>query len=169
MTRATSKPNHLCYIGLGSNLDNPKQQVIEALAALVLIPNTELIKQSALYRSDPVGPPGQPDYINAVAAIRTLLEPEQLLDALQAIEQDHQRIRKIHWGPRTLDLDIILFGDQSIATERLTVPHPFAHERNFVLWPLAEIAPSGLQFPNGNTLTHLLVSNPLGTLEKISV
>ena len=169
MTLATNKPSHLCYIGLGSNLDNPKQQVIEALNALDKIPNTALLKHSSLYRSDPVGPPGQPDYINAVAALSTHLEPERLLDELQAIEQDHQRIRKIHWGPRTLDLDIILFGSQIIMTDRLTIPHPYAHERSFVLWPLAEIAPEDLQFPNGNTLTHLLVSNPLGTLEKISV
>ena len=157
-----------CFIGLGSNLNNPKQQVECALAALSAIPHSHLVAQSSLYRSDPVGPPGQPDYINAVAELETHLQPEQLLDHLQAIEQSHHRVREIHWGPRTLDLDIILFGKRHISTDRLSVPHPFATQRNFVLWPLAEVDPA-LFFPDGRSINDLLVACPLGTLEKISV
>lgn len=156
------------YIGLGSNLEDPMRQVSEALQELHDIAQTRVAGCSSLYRSDPVGPPGQPDYINAVAALDTELEPEQLLDALQAIEQAHQRVRKVHWGPRTLDLDILLFGNRIIASERLTVPHAWMLERGFVLWPLAEIAPD-LELPDGSLLSDHLAQCPLGTLEKISL
>ncbi|WP_417535004.1 2-amino-4-hydroxy-6-hydroxymethyldihydropteridine diphosphokinase [Marinobacterium stanieri] len=156
------------YIGLGSNLDNPLRQVQDALKELQQLPQTKLVAQSSVYRSDPVGPAGQPDYINAVAALETELAPELLLDALQAIEQAHQRVRKIHWGPRTLDLDILLYNNQVIETERLIVPHAWMLERNFVLWPLAEIAPE-LQLPDGSALQQHLDLCPLGTLEKISL
>ncbi len=156
------------YIALGSNLEDPRQQVTDALQELRAIPNTEMLAHSRLYRSDPVGPPGQPDYINAVACLETTLEAEQLLDALQAIEQAHDRVRKQHWGPRTLDLDILLFGDQLISTERLTVPHAFMSERSFVLYPLAEIAPE-LQLPEGTDLKQLLSQCPMGTLEPIAL
>ena len=165
MTRVTL--NH-CYVGLGSNLENPRQQVITALQELQQIAGTSLLSSSSLYRSDPVGPAGQPDYINAVALLETSLQPEALLDQLQSLEQQHQRVRKTHWGPRTLDLDIILFGNQFIQSARLTVPHPFATERNFVLWPLFELSPD-LIFPGDRSISDLLVACPLGTLEKISV
>ena len=157
-----------CYIGLGSNLDDPIQQVLTALSELNEIPNTTLVAHSSLYRSDPVGPAGQPDYINAVARLTTELSPIALLDRLQAIENDHQRVRKIRWGARTLDLDILLFGDQVIDNERLKVPHPYATERNFVLWPLKEVDPE-LSFPDSRSINDLLVACPVGTLEKISV
>jgi len=156
------------WIGLGSNLDDPRAQVSTALQELAQLPESSLVTHSSLYRSDPVGPPGQPDYINAVAALDTQLSPETLLDALQAIEQAHQRVRKIHWGPRTLDLDLLLYGNETIATPRLSVPHPFMTQRNFVLWPLAEIAPE-LILPDGRSLQALLLQCPLGTLEKISL
>ncbi len=156
------------YVGLGSNLDEPLQQVSKALRELTNIPDTRLSASSSLYRSDPVGPAGQPDYVNAVAALDTELAPEALLDALQAIEQAHQRVRKIHWGPRTLDLDILLYDNQVIETERLIVPHAWMLERNFVLWPLAEIAPD-LLLPDGSALQQYLANCPLGTLEKISL
>lgn len=156
------------WIGLGSNLDDPVAQVSSALDELRGLPGCTLAAQSSLYRSDPVGPAGQPDYINAVAALDTTLEPEALLDALQAIEQIHQRVRKIHWGPRTLDLDLLLYGDQVISTPRLTVPHAFMIERNFVLWPLAELAPE-LFLPDGRSLNDILEHCPMGTLEKISL
>lgn len=154
------------YIGLGSNLDAPQEQVRTALQELAQLDHCVLVHHSSLYRSDPVGPLGQPDYINAVAALDTALAPEQLLDALQAIEQSHQRVRKIHWGPRTLDLDILLYSDQVIDSERLTVPHAWMLERNFVLWPLAELVPD-LHLPDGSSLHGHLVQCPLGTLEKI--
>lgn len=160
------KAANKAIIGLGSNLEDPRLQVKTALTELDQIRDTKMIKASSLYRSDPVGPSGQPDYINAVALIETFLEPEQLLDELQEIEQNHQRKRLIHWGPRTLDLDIVLIDHQVIQSERLTVPHPYAFERNFVLWPLAEIDPD-IIFPDGRSINDLLVSCPLGTLEKI--
>ncbi|QJD71588.1 2-amino-4-hydroxy-6-hydroxymethyldihydropteridine diphosphokinase [Marinobacterium sp. LSUCC0821] len=157
----------ICYIGLGSNLEDPRQQVSDALKELQEISNTELLSHSLLYRSDPVGPPGQPDYINAVAKINTSLEPEELLDALQAIEQAHQRVRIEHWGPRTLDLDLLLYANDEIDTERLKVPHPFMTERSFVLYPLAEIEPN-LVLPKGDHLSDILVQCPMGTLEPIA-
>lgn len=155
------------YIGLGSNLDDPRQQVEQALHELAELPHCRVIAHSKLYRSDPVGPPGQPDYINAVALIECRLPPETLLDKLQALEQQHRRIRKQHWGPRTLDLDILLFGDQQIDNERLKVPHPYMGERSFVLYPLAEITPQ-LQLPNGQPLSQLLENCPIGTLEPVT-
>ena len=141
-------------IGLGANLDDPAQQIKDALSELDQLPNSQLVKQSSLYRSKPVGPQDQPDFVNAVAMLATKLEPIALLDALQDLEQKHGRIRKRHWGERTLDLDIILYGDQTLSTERLTVPHAFAQERSFVMFPLLEIAP-GLQFPNGETVSKI--------------
>lgn len=157
----------ICYIGLGSNLEDPHRQVSDALLELREIPNTELLSHSLLYRSDPVGPPGQPDYINAVAKLDTRLEPEALLDALQAIEQAHQRVRIEHWGPRTLDLDLLLYGNDQLDTARLKVPHPFMTERSFVLYPLAEIEPN-LVLPKGDQLSDILLQCPMGTLEPIA-
>ena len=155
-----------CFIGLGSNLEDPISQVSDALKELAHIPNTRVINQSRLYRSDPVGPAGQPDYINAVAELHTELSPIELLDALQSIEQAHQRRRLVRWGPRTLDLDILLVDRELIVTERLTVPHPYMHEREFVLYPLAEIAPD-LLLPNGESLSTLLARCPMGTLQPV--
>ena len=145
----------LVYIGLGANLDQPQQQLEQAFIELAQIPNSTLVAQSSLYRSKPVGPQDQPDYVNAVALLDTQLTPLALLDVLQQLELDHGRIRKRHWGERTLDLDIILIDDCVINSERLTVPHPFAHQRSFVLYPLSEINPK-LVFPNGKALEQLL-------------
>lgn len=156
----------LCYVGLGSNLEDPRSQVSSALEELAALPNCRAHASSHLYRSDPVGPPGQPDYINAVACFETTLEPLALLDALQAIEQAHQRVRIQHWGPRTLDLDLLLYGEQTIQNERLTVPHAFMTERSFVLYPLAELAPH-IALPDGTRVAELLKSCPIGTLEAI--
>ncbi|TCK04981.1 2-amino-4-hydroxy-6-hydroxymethyldihydropteridine diphosphokinase [Marinobacterium mangrovicola] len=157
-----------CYIGLGSNLEDPQAQVRTALEQLTSLPDTELVAASSLYRSDPVGPQDQPDFVNAVAELNTRLAPEALLDELQAIEQAHRRVRERHWGPRTLDLDILLYAEQQIESERLVVPHRFMRERGFVLWPLAEIAPS-LILPDGTPLSKLLSLCPMGTLEKIGL
>jgi 2-amino-4-hydroxy-6-hydroxymethyldihydropteridine diphosphokinase len=155
-----------CYIGLGSNLDNPERHVTTAFEQLAEIGGCHLVTHSSLYRSDPVGPQDQPDFINAVAELHTSLEPETLLDQLQAIEQRHQRVRERHWGPRTLDLDLLLYGDRQIQTSRLTVPHPHIRERAFVLWPLAEIA-ADLSLPGGTTLSQWLALCPMGTLEQM--
>src|SRR3954464_10658262 len=120
----------LAYIGIGSNLDDPYAQVTQAFAELGKMPSTSLLKRSAIYRSRAVGPGDQPDYINAAALLETQLTPLALLDALQAIEHMHKRVRIEHWGPRTLDLDILLLDGQTIASERLTVPHPFLAQRS---------------------------------------
>ncbi|MFY0678861.1 MAG: 2-amino-4-hydroxy-6-hydroxymethyldihydropteridine diphosphokinase [Neptuniibacter sp.] len=155
-----------CYIGLGSNLEDPVWQVQTALQELSKLNQCSLVRASSLYRSAPVGPQDQPDFINAVVALDTTLEAHILLDQLQALEQSHRRVRERHWGPRTLDLDLLLYGSEQISTERLTVPHAFMHERGFVLSPLHEISPE-LIFPNGTLLSQLLVACPMGTLAKI--
>lgn len=157
-----------CYIGIGSNLEQPVKQVTQALEELQSLPNTQVVTASRLYRSDPLGPVDQPRYINAVAAIDTLLKPEALLDQLQAIEAIHDRKRSVHWGPRTLDLDLLLYADQVIKTDRLTVPHIEIGNRAFVLYPLAEIAPS-LKFPNGRLISDYTKQCTLGTIEPIDI
>jgi 2-amino-4-hydroxy-6-hydroxymethyldihydropteridine diphosphokinase len=131
----------VAYIGIGANLGDARASVQQALAGLAQLPATELLRQSALYRSAPFEADGD-DYINAVAAISTALPPLQLLTALQAIEQAFGRQRPYFHAPRTLDLDLLLYGDQCIATPALTVPHPGITLRAFVLLPLLEIAPS---------------------------
>lgn len=155
------------YIGLGSNLDTPRQQLHSALEALARLPQSRLAGQSSLYASDPLGPADQPRYVNAVAALDTELQPWQLLDALQRIEQEQGRVRKAErWGPRTLDLDILLFGERRIDDERLTVPHYHMHARPFVLYPLAELAPE-LVLPDGRALRELLTACPFTGLERL--
>ncbi len=144
----------VAYVGLGSNLADPKQQVTLALQALAKLPETTFLKASSLYQSDPMGPSDQPDYINAVAALDTELSPITLLRELQALENQHQRVRQQHWGPRTLDLDLLLYADQTVALADLTVPHPGLNERNFVIVPLSEIA-SDLRLPDGQLLADL--------------
>ena len=146
----------LAYIGLGSNLDDPLAQVMRAIDELSALPQTQLVQCSAIYSSKPVGPE-QPDFINAVALLDTHLAPLALLDALQAIEQQHGRQRLVHWGARTLDLDLLLYGEQVINQPRLNVPHPGLQERAFVLVPLADIAPQ-LILPGGQPLATLLSS-----------
>lgn len=112
----------LAYIGLGSNLESPIEQVREALNELAMLPLSRLVVASSLYASRPVGPQDQPDFINAVAALETHLSPLALLDQLQALEQQHRRRRQRHWGPRTLDLDLLLYANDAIDTPRLRVP-----------------------------------------------
>lgn len=129
------------YIALGANLDDPVAQVRTGLAALAALPRTRLLACSSLYRTAPVGYADQPDFINAVAAVETTLNPRELLDQLLAIELKHGRVRKFANAPRTLDLDVLLYGDVELHEDGLTIPHPRLHERAFVLVPLAEIAP----------------------------
>ncbi len=155
------------YIGLGSNLEEPIQQVRTALKELDEIKLTRLVKHSSLYRSDPVGPPDQPDYINAVAEIETRLEAMPLLRALQVIEQDHRRIRLKRWGPRTLDLDLLIYADQKISDgPDLIVPHIMIAKRSFVLFPLAEIAPE-IQIPDLAPMADLLKNSSQKGLSKL--
>ncbi len=146
----------LAYIAIGSNLASPLEQVNAAVQALGDIPQTRVVALSSFYRTPPLGPQDQPDYLNAAIALETALSAEALLDNTQRIELQQGRVRKEErWGPRTLDLDIMLFGDAQIHTERLTVPHYDMKRRGFMLWPLFEIAP-GLTFPDGEHLSALL-------------
>lgn len=157
-------PAERCYIGLGANLVEPVAQLQAAVTALGQLPETELVQVSRFYSSKPMGPQDQPDYVNAVAALDTRLTPLALLHALQQIELAHGRQRKAErWGPRTLDLDILLFGVQQIDHPELTVPHYGMRLREFVLYPLAELAPD-LILPDGVALNSLLQQVPLNGL-----
>lgn len=156
----------LVYIGLGSNLDDPQTQIKTAIDDIARLDQTTLVQTSSLYKSPPMGPQDQPDYINAVVSVDTTLSAHILLDALQAIEQSHGRIRKRHWGERTLDLDILLCADKVIDDERLNVPHPGITERAFVLYPLAEIAPN-LSIPQRGNIQQLQKECPPDGLQKV--
>ena len=155
------------YIGMGSNLADPAEQLRSAVDALGQLPETELVGVSAFYQSDSLLP-GQPRYTNAVAVLDSALAPLDLLDALQAIENDQGRERLERWGPRTLDLDILLFGDRLIDEPRLKVPHYHMQERAFVLYPLAELAPEYLRLADGRDLADLLAACPFVGLERLS-
>lgn len=154
------------YIGLGSNLDAPQQQLRQALDALAALPESRWVGASALYSSESLLP-GQPRYTNAIAALDTALAPLALLDALQAIENDQGRERLERWGPRTLDLDIVLFGERVIDEPRLKVPHYHLQARAFVLYPLAELVPAGFVLADGRRLQALLEACPFEGLERL--
>ncbi len=141
----------IAYIGLGSNLDGPIQQVQQAIEELGELPETESLAHSSLYLTAPFGPPGQDDYINAVVKLHTALTPNVLLEQLLLIEQRHLRVRRVHWGPRTLDCDLLLYGDQVVDEPHLQVPHPHMTERPNVLIPLLEIEPNCC-LPSGRRL-----------------
>jgi 2-amino-4-hydroxy-6-hydroxymethyldihydropteridine diphosphokinase len=128
-------------IALGSNIDNPEAQVTRAFEEIAALPGTRVLARSRLHRTKPVGYANQPDFVNAMALVETSLAPRALLDALLAIEQRHGRVRTIPNGPRTLDLDIIVYGDRVIDEDGLKVPHPRARDRDFVMVPLREVWP----------------------------
>lgn len=142
MNQANAAPlaGERIFVGLGANLGDARATLEAALAALAALPDTRLMARSSYYRTAPVDA-GGPDYLNAVAELRSSLAPEALLDALQAIEQQHGRERPYRNAPRTLDLDLLLVGALRLDTPRLTLPHPRLHQRAFVLAPLAELAP----------------------------
>jgi 2-amino-4-hydroxy-6-hydroxymethyldihydropteridine diphosphokinase len=131
----------LAYVGVGSNLDEPVQQVERALLELDRLPHSRVVKRSSLYKSAPVGYADQPDFINAVAQLETGISADRLLSELQEIESRHGRQRSFANAPRSLDLDLLIFGNSELKTKALTLPHPRMHERAFVLKPLLEIAP----------------------------
>lgn len=147
----------LAFIGIGANLGEPQEQVHVAFGALATLPDTRLLATSSVYRSAPVGAAGQPDYFNAVASLETLLPPEDLLAGLLEIEGRYGRVRSFQNAPRTLDLDLLLYGRQQIHLPGLSVPHPRMHLRRFVLEPLAEIAPAA-EVPGRGTASRLLAA-----------
>ena len=149
MTRVTA------YVGLGSNLDHPREQVLAAFEELARLPQSRLVSRSGLYRSAPMGNQDQPEFVNAVGQIDTALEPPRLLAELQAIENRHGRERPFPDAARTLDLDLLLYGDAVISSACLTIPHPRMHQRAFVLRPLTEISPA-VSVPGRGTATQLL-------------
>lgn len=164
----TPKPA-TAYIGLGGNLDDPRALLASARQAIAALPGVRETAFSSFYRSAPMGPADQPDYVNAVMAVETTLPPHELLNALRRIEQSHGRVRTgLRWGPRTLDLDILLCGEEQIHDEALTVPHPGIAEREFVLYPLAEIAPPDLPVPGKGRLAELVAACPRRGLEIIA-
>ena len=153
------------YIGIGSNLSDPAEQVRKAVLAIAQINKAQITRVSSLYYSRPMGPQDQPDYINAVLALDSELDALSLLDELQSIENQAGRVRKENrWGARILDLDILLYGDQVIENDRLTVPHYGMKLREFVLLPLAEIAPD-LLLPDGDNISKLASGIPLNGLK----
>jgi 2-amino-4-hydroxy-6-hydroxymethyldihydropteridine diphosphokinase len=158
------------YIGIGSNLDSPVQHVQSAIGALGLLPDCFLAARSGLYRSAPLGPVNQPNFINAVAAIMTTLDAHDLLASLQDIENEHGRVRgSEHWGPRTLDLDLLVYGKLIQDEPQLILPHPGIRERNFVLLPFAEIAPD-VVIPGLESVAMLAskVNKSRPTIEKLA-
>ena len=128
-------------IALGSNIDDPERQVRTAFDELASLPETRLVAKSRLFRTTPVGYADQPDFVNACALVETALAPRALLDQLLALEKRHGRERTVRNGPRTLDLDIVIYGDKAVQEPGLTIPHPRAHERRFVLEPLVDVWP----------------------------
>jgi 2-amino-4-hydroxy-6-hydroxymethyldihydropteridine diphosphokinase len=161
MTNSRLPETELVYLGLGSNLQNPLQQILSARRAITAIAGVTEQAFSRLVSTPPMGPPDQPHYLNAVMAINTHLTALDLLHALQAIELDQGRVRQAQrWVARTLDVDILLYGQQVISTPELTVPHIGLHERAFVLYPLQDIAPD-LVIPGVGELAHLVEQCPL--------
>lgn len=159
MTSPDHPPSVMAYIGLGSNLADPCAQVLRAMDALAALPGCTLCFRSSLYATSPVGPVQQPDFVNAVVSLATTLTPHALLAALQGIERDQGRVRDgTRWGPRTLDLDLLVFGESQLALPGLVLPHPEIAGRAFVLVPLAEIAPAGLSIPGQGHLDGLLAA-----------
>lgn len=156
------------YVGLGSNLNGPLQQVSGAMAALSALPATRCLARSSLYRSPPLGEAAQPDYINAVVLLETGLPAHDLLRALQRIEEDQGRVRRAgeRWGPRTLDLDLLLYGEEHFDDPQLTVPHPELSRRDFVLYPMSEIDPD-LVIPGLGSLRECLQRCPRRGLQRV--
>lgn len=156
----------VCYIGLGANLNDPVQQLHSALHALAELPHSRLLRVSSFYTSQPQGPQDQPNYVNAVAEIDTALPPIELLDALQQQERQQGRIKVRHWGERCIDLDILLYGNLILHTERLTLPHAQLQKRSFVVEPLRELCPQ-LVLPDGTALAQVKPEF-IGALTKLS-
>lgn len=155
-------------VGIGSNLDDPVARVRAGMAALAQLPHTRLIVCSSLYRSAPVGLADQPDFINGVCMLETGLDARTLMTAMLGIEATHHRVRTLPGGPRTLDLDLLWYGDRICDEPGLTVPHPRLHERAFVLLPLAEIAPD-MRVPGRGLVVELIATLPPQRIERLEI
>lgn len=159
-----SQPDHEsdnvhAFIALGSNLEQPVKQLIHAISALDELPDTHVLRASQMYANPPMGPQDQPDYVNAVVLISTRLTPSALLEALKGLEQTAGRLSTRVWGARVLDLDILTYGEMTLNTPTLTIPHPGIAERRFVLAPWHEIAPD-TRLPDGRSIAELLPVAP---------
>ena len=161
MTGVLSAQNSLktiAYLGLGSNIGDRFDHLKEAVDRLNASDSIDVKACSSVYETDPVGGPAQPDYLNAVIGLETIYGAEDLLNRCLAVEREMGRKREVRWGPRTIDIDVLLYGDDPVATERLIVPHPHMHERAFVLSPLAEIAPETVHPVIGFSIRKLLAT-----------
>lgn len=148
---------NIVYIGLGSNIEQPYQQIKDAIIALDKLPETKVIKDSGYYKSRPMGPKDQPDYVNAVVELETTLDAAELLRHCQQIEKQQGRIRSRRWGERSIDLDILLYADQQIESAELTVPHPGILQRDFVYMPLLKLDPD-VAVPGAGVLKTVTLS-----------
>ena len=163
-----NNPLTLCFLGLGSNMGDSKRILLDAIESIDAFPHTHLIKQASLYLSKPLGPTVQACFWNTVVSIQTTLSPKHLLETCIALEKKNHRIRNDRWGPRTLDIDIILYGEDIIQTKDLKIPHPEVYKRDFVLTPLFEIAPN-LIFPDGVKLSECYLSAPRNIIKKVAM
>lgn len=150
----------IAYIGLGSNLDHPLEQLKQALVSINQMNLSQIERVSSFYHSRPWGKLDQPDFINAVAKITTELKPLDLLDELQSIEKQQKRVRTVRWGARTIDLDVLLYDKITLNLSRLVIPHPRMLQREFVVYPLYEIAPD-LRLPSGESLAAIKAELPI--------
>lgn len=154
----------MVFIALGANLGDPSAQANDAIAEIATLTSTQVLQTSPFYRSKPLGPQDQPDYLNAVLQIETQLSPLELLLSLQKIEKNLGRVRKSNrWGPRTLDLDILLYDNVILATDILTIPHYDMKNREFVLYPLFDIAPE-LRLPDNSRVSDLVKNVPMNNM-----
>ncbi len=164
----TRKQHSDAYVALGSNLEDPIRQIQSAYQKITELPGTHLLQRSSFYKSAPVGRINQPDFINAVAKINTILTPFELLDALLSIESQHGRVRESRNAPRTLDLDILLYGNLQLNDNKLIIPHPRMSQRAFVLYPLLEIEPK-CHIPGHGRIDQLITTCSSQIIERLNI
>ena len=157
----------VAYLGLGANQGDPRRQLQEAMTRLAATEEVEVLKSSSFYQTPPLGPPDQPWYVNAVVQVRTRLAPEELLRVLHRVEEDLGRVRQERWGPRLIDIDLLLYNGIILSGPDLCLPHPEMHKRSFVLVPLAEIAPQAWHPVLEQTASELLAKLNLKDLESV--
>ncbi len=157
----------VAYLGLGANQGDPRRQLQEAMVRLGATEEVEVVKASSFYRTPPLGPPDQPWYINAVIQVHTRLTPEELLRVMQRVEQDLGRVRRERWGPRLIDIDLLLYDGVILRDPDLCLPHPEMHKRSFVLVPLTEIAPQAWHPALEQTASELLAKLDPGDRESV--